>query len=148
MWVLVVTHTSSDELLQYANKCDGQHGPILSLRRHTHKPPTVCSLTCFMHTHTVHKNVYFLHTLILSQVGFSGQYKLQFGLDFMPHLQRLCEKIMVSLVNAFSLSFTTSVKYTQTSFLHPHSLMPSCKHLDSWMEETEGAMRLCLVLQH
>jgi len=127
VWVLVVTHTSSDELLQYANECDGQHGP--SLRRHTHIPPTVRSLTCFMHTHT-QKMVLFIHSSCLKWAVL-GQYKLHFGLDFKPQVQRLCENVMVSLVDAFSLSFTSSVKYTQTSFPHSYSLILSCKHLDA-----------------
>lgn len=106
MWVLMVTHTSFDELLQYANKetgsgCDGQHhGSTLSLRQHTHRPPTVRSLTGCMHIE--HKNgssyifiyIIFPVTVHVFQTVSSclkwavlGQNKQQFGLDIMPQVQ-------------------------------------------------------------
>lgn len=81
--------------------CDGQHrGFALSLRQHTHRPPTVRSLTSCMHiehknyTSYIFKYITFPVTLHVGQnVSFClnsaalGQNKLQFGLDFMQQVQ-------------------------------------------------------------
>lgn len=170
----MVTHISSDELLQYANERQDQAvmaSMVLvtaSGGTPTDHPQSVdwSAGTCM---HIEQKIGSFLH-IVSYLLYFKSLYRLSHPVSSgcswpewaaiwtrlassasslkSDYVRKLWSWLWFSLDNTFSLSFAQSVKFTQTSFPHSHSLMPSCKHLDSWMQETEGAMRLCLPFKH
>ncbi len=144
--------------------CDGQHRAFaLSLRQHTHRPPTVHSLTGWMHiehkTDTPYIFRYFKipitcrsDGLILSQVGCSWTEKaaiwtrLHATSPKSGYVSKSWSWLSGSLWLSLALSFTRVYVCKIHTKLIPASTLPiahSCIHLNSWMKETEVFKHAC-----